>query len=103
MATLYATVFRSAGAVASGDPSQEFPTPIAGTSTPSTVAVMAVDEPKKRRYVVRILADEDCFLNWGEGTPVATADGNGGRAISAGVAEYFYVQAGHKLATIQRT
>ena len=98
MATLFFTVFSGAVEVAAGDPIQEGKVDIAAGSTPS-VAIIGTGRKRRR---VRVFADTNCFATWGE-NPVAKSDGTDGRPLEAGSAEYFDIEAGHKIATIERT
>ena len=98
MATLFFTVFSGAVEVAAGDPIQEDKVAIEAGSTPS-VALVGTN---RKRHRVRVFADTNCFATWGE-NPVAKDDGTDGRPLEAGSAEYFDIEAGHKIATIVRT
>ncbi len=98
MATLYFAVFSGAVEVASGDPIQENVVSI-GVASAQSAAIAGADRKRRR---VRIFADSDCFAIWGE-NPTALANGLGGRPLSAGSAEYFDIEAGHKIATSERT
>ncbi len=98
MATLFFTVFSGAAEVAAGDPIQEDKVDIAVGSTQS----VAITGTGRKRHRVRIFADTNCFATWGL-NPTALDDGTEGRALEAGSAEYFDIEAGHKIATIART
>ncbi len=98
MATLFFTVFSGAVEVAVGDPIQENSVTIAATSTQS----VALTGTGRKRHRVRVLADVNCFATWGE-NPTAKDDGTDGRPLEAGSAEYFDIEAGHKIAVIERT
>ncbi len=98
MATLFFTVFSGAVEVAVGDPIQEGSVAIGGTSAASA----ALTGTGKKRRRVRLFADADCYATWGE-NPVAKNDGTDGRPLAASVAEYFDIEAGHKIAVIERT
>ncbi len=97
MATLFFCVFSGAVEVAAGDPIQEGIVTIGGASAQS-VAIVGTGRKRQR---VRVLADADCFATWGE-NPTAKNDGTDGRPLVAGSAEYFDIEAGHKIATIER-
>ncbi len=97
MATLFFAVFEGAVEVASGDPVQEDVILITAGSLQSAVIVGT----GRKRQRVRILADTDCFATWGL-NPTALGDGTDGRPLTAGSAEYFGIEAGHKIATIER-
>lgn len=98
MATLFFAVFSGAAEVASGDPIQEDKITI-GAGSLQSVAISGTGRKRRR---VRILADTNCFATWGE-NPTALEDGTDGRPLEAGSAEYFDIEAGHKIATINRT
>ena len=98
MATLYFAVFSGAVEVASGDPIQEAVVNIGVASAQSA----AITGTNRKRQRVRIFADTDCFATW-DANPTALANGLDGRPLSAGSAEYFDIEAGHKIATIERT
>lgn len=97
MATLFFAVFAGAVEVAAGDPIQENKVAIGGVSTPSVVLV----GNRRKRHRVRVFADTNCFATWGE-SPIAKDDGTDGRPLEAGSAEYFDIEAGHKIAVIER-
>ncbi len=98
MAKLFFTVFAGAVEVAAGDPIQEDEVNIGVASTQSAVIVGT----GRKRHRVRVFADTNCFATWGE-NPVAKNDGTDGRALEAGSAEYFDIEAGYKIAVIERT
>jgi len=98
MATLFYAVYEAAEQTALDVPLQEGKVTIGGTSLQS--AVFTSDGRKRR--TVRLFADTDCFVTWGE-DPTAVADGTGGRPFGAENPEYISVEAGHRLAVIQRT
>jgi len=97
MATLFVTVWEHAGEVAVGGPIQEFQVNIAATSTPSTEIIPG--SPRRRRRI-RLFADADCFVTWAA-TPVAVSSAS--RPLGAENPEYFEIEAGFKIAVIQRT
>ena len=97
MATLFIVVFQGAGSVAHGDPIQEEVVSIGAGSLTSNV----ITGSDRKRRIVRMYADADCFVTWGE-TPTALTDGTDGRPLGSDNAEYFDVEAGHKIAVIQR-
>lgn len=102
MPTLYFCVFEAAAETASGDPVQEDTVTISGVSAASA-PVAGANRMRKR---VRLLADGDCFATWGSpdpSDPVAQPDGTNGRPLQAGVAEYFDIESGHKIAVIERS
>ena len=97
MATLFFTVFAGAAEVAAGDPIQENIVSI-GVSSAKSEILTGIG---RKRHRVRIFADSNCFVTWAE-DPTALADGTNGRPLEAGSAEYFDIEAGHKIAVIQR-
>ena len=98
MTTLFFAVYSGAAEVAAGDPVQEGVIDIGVGSVQSVV----IAGSGRKRLRVRVFADTDCFATWGE-NPTALADGLDGRPLSAGSAEYFDIEAGHRIATIERT
>ncbi len=98
MATLFFTVFLGAVEVAAGDPVQENIITIGSGSLQSAV-ITGTDRKRQR---VRVFADTNCFATWGL-SPTAKDDGTDGRPLEAGSAEYFDIEAGHKIAVIERT
>ncbi len=98
MATLFFAVYLGAVEVAAGDPVQENKVTIGVASAQSAVIIGS----GRKRHRVRVFADTNCFATWGE-NPVAKSDGTDGRPLEAGSAEYFDIEAGHKIATIERT
>jgi len=98
MTTLFVTVWGDAEEVPLGDPLQEFSVNIAATSTASTETISG--SGNKRRHV-RLFADTNCFVIWGE-DPTAVNDGSDGRPMGSDNPEYFNIQSGHKIAVIER-
>lgn len=98
MATLFFVVFSGAVETASGDPIQEGKITIGGGSLQSAV----ITGTGRKRQRVRIFADTNCFVTWGT-NPTVLDDGTNGRPLTAGSTEYFDIEAGHKIATIERT
>ena len=97
MATLFFTVWRTAEEVALGDPLQESTIDIAATTTQGVV----ITGDNRQRNRVRVMADANCFVTWGE-DPTATDDGLSGRPMGSENPEYFDIEAGHKIAVITR-
>ena len=97
MATLYITVWEDAAEVALGQPTQEMTVPIGASSAQSAVIVGV----KNRHLRMRLMADGDCFVTWGD-DPTALTDGTSGRPMGAENPEYFSINAGQKVAVIQR-
>jgi len=98
MATLFVCVWEHAVEVAVGDPLQEFQVNIAATSTESASAIVG---DKRRTRRVRLFADADCFVTWGE-TPVVAVS-TASRPMGAENPEYFEIKASQKIAVIERT
>jgi len=92
------TVFDGAGSVPNGDPLQEGVVAVGGGSLQSA----AITGSDKIRRFVRIFVDTDAFVTWGE-NPTALNDGTQGRAVAAGTDLFWHIEAGHKIAVIQRT
>lgn len=97
MATLQFTVFESAAETALGDPIQEDTIEISGTSTQGA----AISGSGRRRRRVRIVCDADAWVTWGA-DPTAINDGSAGRMMGQENPEYFDIEAGHKIAVIER-
>ena len=98
MATLFIAVFNSSASVAAGPVLSEQAVTIGGASAQS--AIMDASGSNKSR-TVRVMADADCFVTWGE-DPTALTDGTGGRPMGAENPEYFYIKADEKIAVITR-
>jgi hypothetical protein len=98
MATLYVTVFNSAGSVAHGDPLQFLSVTVGGASD-QTDALTAAPSGSALR-ICRLYTDTDCFVNWGT-NPTAT-DATDSIPLGADNPEYFHIFSGYKIATIQR-
>jgi hypothetical protein len=96
MASLQLSVFSNASSTAAGDVLQEEVVNISNSSVQSNVIVGS-----NNYRVVRMYADVDCFVTWGS-DPTALSDGTDGRFIGANNPEYFRLQAGEKVATIER-
>ncbi len=96
MATLFVAVWETAVEVALGDPLQEFQVDIAATSTASTETISGSDNKRRR---IRLFADANCFVTWGT-TPVAVSTAS--RPMGSENPEYFDIQAGYKIAVIER-
>lgn len=97
MASVQFTVFEVAAEVAQGQPLQEGVITIGAASVQG--AVITADGRRRRR--VRVFSEADCFVTWSE-NPVAIADGSDGRMMAASQTEYFDIEAGHRLAVIER-
>lgn len=100
MANLQYSVWPDAKQVALGVVSNENVIVIGGTSTQSGDVVDPSAASRSVRYV-RLHAESNCYVTWGS-DPTATNDGTGGRQISADSPEYFYMEAGWKIACITR-
>jgi hypothetical protein len=97
MATLFISVYEAAGSTALDDPLQEEVVTVGAGSLRSN----AISGPGNKKRTVRLFTDADCFVTWGE-DPTALTDGSEGRPMGAENPEYFSIQAGHKIAVIQR-
>lgn len=98
MATLFISVFGDASQTLIGKPKQEFTVTIAGTSAQS-IALSQGNNKVQRR--VRMWADVDCFVTWGE-DPTALADGTAGLPLGAANPESFGIDTGDKIAVIEK-
>ena len=98
MASLQYTVWRTASEVALGDVLNEGVITIDVSSAQSGVMK---DTMENRNCRVRLMADADCWVTWGE-DPTALNDGTGGRMLGAENPEYFDIRADYKIAVIQR-
>lgn len=106
MPKLYFAVFHGAAEVAMGDPIYENSVEIGPASAASNAIPNHSPSSGRHRYRVRAYPEADCFCHWGKpdpGDPEAKADGTQGRPMGAGVTEYFDIEAGYKIATIERT
>ena len=97
MPSLQITVYEDAAEVALGDPILEEVVTVTGTSALSSV--IPAGRTMRR---MRLLADVDVFVTWGEGTPEAKIDGSSGRMLAAESPEYFAIEPGHFVAVIAR-
>ena len=97
MATFFFRVYETAAEVAHGDPKQEDVVTIGVSSQQSA----PIHGDKKRQRRVRIFADVDCFVHWGD-NPTATNDGLSGMPLGAENPEYISINAGQKFAVIER-
>lgn len=98
MATLFFAVFADAKETAKGPVLQEGTVTISGTSAQS--AVITGSNRAIRR--VRLFADTNCFVTWGE-NPTAKTDGTDGRPMGSENPEFWDIESGYKIAVIQRT
>lgn len=98
MASLFITVWRDAEEVALGQPLQEMAVTISGTAAESAV----LTGKNRARNRVRLMPDTNCFVTWNT-DPTALNDGFEGRAMGSEAAEYFDIEAGHKISVIERT
>jgi hypothetical protein len=94
---LYITVFEDAAEVALGAPVQEMAVAIGAGSVQSD----AIAGTGNRHRRMRLMADVDCFVTWGD-DPTATTDGTSGRPMGAENPEYFAINVGQKVAVIER-
>lgn len=97
MTTLWISVFASAAEVAHGDPLEELTVDISASSTQSDALDNTDGQNWRRRC--RLFADGDCYIATGA-NPTASATT---RPLGAENPEYIDVQAGHKVAVIERT
>ena len=97
MATLFFRVWESAAEVALGDKIQEDVITIGSGSLQS--AVISGTGRKRRR--VRLFADANCFVTWGE-NPTALNDGTEGMPMGSENPEYVDIESQHKIAVIER-
>jgi hypothetical protein len=98
MATLQYTVWPDAKQVALGDVINENVITIGGASAQGGLIDSAASTGAHR--YVRVAADADCWVTWGS-DPTAVAD-TGGRMVFSGQPEYWYMEAGFKIACITR-
>ena len=99
MATLFIAVFGDASQTLIGKPVQEMTVTITGTSALSAALTQGNNKVQRR---VRLYADADCFVTWGE-DPTALNDGTEGRPLGADNPESFAIDTGDKIAVIERT
>jgi hypothetical protein len=95
MATLWISVFESAAEVAMGAPLQEMTVAIGGASTQSA----AIGGSARAHRRIRLLADSKCHVAIGT-DPTA---GSTSLPLTLEGAEYFFAEAGWKVAVVQRT
>lgn len=94
MATLSLHVWSDAKEVALGEVLQSMTVNIGGASAQSA----AVTGTARRHRRVRFFADADCYVTWGDNP---TADSTG-LPLGAENPEYFDIEAGQKIAVIER-
>ena len=97
MATLFFRVHATAGNTALGVKLQENVVTVGAVSAQS--AVIVGDSRRSRK--VRLYSDTDCFVEWGA-NPTATTDGLAGMPVGADNPEWIDVEAGQRLAVIER-
>lgn len=97
MATLQITVFEEAKEVAFGLPQQEIVVTV-GVASAQSATIVGSGRKVKR---CRLVSDTDCWVTWGE-NPTALNDGTDGRMMGANNPEYFAIEAGWKVAVIER-
>ena len=97
MATLFYAVYEAAEQTALGIPLDENVVAIGGASVVSAI----MPGSGRQRQTVRLFADANCFVTWGA-DPTALAEGTEGRPLGAENPEYVSIEAGHKIAVIQR-
>lgn len=99
MATLQYTVWPDAKNTALGTVQNENVITIGASSTQGGTIDSGVGARTWRW--VRVAADADCWATWSS-DPTATNAGTGGRMIFSGQPEYFWMEAGWKIACITR-
>lgn len=97
---LQISVFENAQEVLFGSPIQEEVVVIGAGSLQSNAVSGSTSAPVPIRRV-RLFADADCFVTWGD-NPIALTTGAGGRALGAENPEIFGIPAGQKIAVINR-
>ena len=97
---LQISVFENAQEVLFGSPVQEEVVAIGAGSVQSNAISGSTTAPVPMLRV-RLFADADCFVTWGD-DPTALTTGVGGRAIGAENPEIFGIPAGQKIAVINR-
>lgn len=95
MANVYLTVWHSAAEVALGDPVQFTVSIIDGANS------AAITGTGRKRRRVRLLADADCFVAYGE-SPTAT-DGTDSMPLGLDNPEYIDMESGHVLTAVTRS
>jgi hypothetical protein len=95
------TVWKSASATAEGAVVNENVITIAGSSaqSPTVMDPNAGGARAKRR--VRVSTDAACWVTWGS-DPTALDDGTAGRMMHADSWEYFDIEAGERIAVIEK-
>ena len=95
MATLFFTVWEVAGSTPDGAVLQEESISIGAASVQGS----AITGSGKRKRQVRIFCDADAFVTWGSDPTASSSDG---RPMGQDNPEYFTLEAGQKIATIER-
>ena len=100
MAKLWITVFEAASETALDAPIQDItPVDISGTSAQSEAVTGSTESPAgKKRRTLRLFADTDCHVAWGD-DPTAGTDNF---PLGAENPEYINVVAGGKVAVLER-
>ena len=98
MATLFIGVWGDASQTLIGQPIQEMTVAIGAGSLQSAALTQGNNKAQRR---VRIMADTDCFVTWGE-DPTALGDGTQGRPMGAENPEVFGIETGWRIAVIER-
>lgn len=94
MAKLWGQVFASASQTGAGDVIQNLSVDIGGAA--DETAVITADD--NRRRIVRLFADLDCHVTWGE-SPTADVTHF---PLGAENPEYVSIESGHQISVIQR-
>lgn len=100
MATFFFASWDYASEVAVGDPHQESTIAIGGTSAQGAVITTGTGQ-SRHRCRVRLFADTKCFVTWGA-DPTALNDGTDGRPMGVENPEYVDIEAGDRIAVIER-
>lgn len=96
MADVFATVWEHAETVALGNPLGYLTAVIDGSES----GVVPGTGKKRRR--VRLFAQEDCWVNWGE-TGLTVTNNTDAIPLAASVAEYFDIEAGYVIKAVTRS
>ena len=98
MPTLFYAAFHSATQTAEGTPLLEGKIAI-GAGSLQSAAMPGASRVSRR---VRIFCDSKAYVTWGT-NPTAVNDGSDGRPMGSENPEYFDLEAGWKIAVIERT
>ena len=102
MADLQITVFSAAVETAKGLPIQQELVSIGGASVQSNVITGGTTYPTgKKQRTVRLAADADCWVHWGDNV-TALSNGTAGIMLGSENPLFISVEAGHVVAVIER-